>query len=284
MEPDKLMHAAKELFMPQLLFFNLFFVYMGMLVAQNYSLGTAILLTVAFVSARSSGVLMNRYVGRGEDLADPTKIKSMCSLKVPKNVLLILFVVFAAVFMLGAYLLNTLSFILAPLPLAFFVIDPMVKRHTSKRHYFLGLIESFDVAGGYIGASGIFPSSILVYILMFAVIFIGGGFDILISMRKAAFDAGHGLKTIPSTRGIPAALNYSLYSHITAAAFLVLFAIVSGSYIILAGAVLASAILLMQHIDIDPNDGPGTMSRVARYNTAAALVLLLSLLISVFGA
>ena len=252
-----------------------------MLIAQNYSLGTAILLTVAFVSARSSGILMNRYIGRAEDLSDQAKIKSMQSLKIPKNALLALFIMFAAVFLLSAYLLNTLSLILAPLPLAFFIVDPLVKRHTSKRHYFLGLIESFDVAGGYIGASGVFPLNPLVYVLMFSVIFIGGGFDILISMRKADFDARHGLKTVASTKGISTALNYSLYSHVSASVLLVAFAVASGSYVVLVGAVSASAILLGQHINLNPSNGFMIMSKVAKYNTAAALVLLLSIIISV---
>ncbi len=275
------MRIAKELFVPQLLFFNLFFVYMGMLIAQNYSVRTAVLLTIAFVFARSAGVLMNRYIGRSEDLRDGAKVGSMLSLKIPKNALLALFVACAAVFLLSAYLLNTLSLLLAPLPLAFFVLDPMAKRHTNKRHYFLGLIESFDVAGGYIGASGIFPANALVYVLMFAVMFIGGGFDILISMRKAAYDAKNRLKTIASTKGIPAALRYSLYSHATASALLIAFAAIAGSYVILAGAVAASAALLAQHRGMDPKDGAGVMSKVVKYNTAAALLLLLSMIISV---
>ena len=283
METDKLIRIVNELFVPQLLVFNLCFVYLGMLLAPAYaySIRTAILLTIAFVAARSSGVLMNRYMGRAEDLSDEKKVRTMLSLKVPKRIVLLLFAVCAAIFILSAYLLNWLALLLVPIPLIFFVVDPIVKRHTSRRHYFLGLIESFDVMGGYIGAAAAFPSSDLVYLLMLTVIFIGGGFDIMISIRKAKFDKANELKTIASTKGVAAALNYSLYSHITASVLLIFFAIISGSYMVMVGSVVASIFLLAQHINVNPKDASGIMGRVAKYNTLAALSMLLSVLTAV---
>ncbi len=278
------MRILNELFAPQLLVFNLCFVYIGMLLAPAYaySIRTALLLTIAFVAARSSGVLMNRYIGRDEDLSDEKKVKTMLSLKVPKRIVLLLFSLCAAIFILSAYLLNWLALLLTPIPLIFFVADPMVKRHTSGRHYFLGLIESFDVMGGYIGAAAALPSTDLVYLMMLAVIFIGGGFDMMIAMRKARFDRTNGLKTVASTKGVTAALNYSLYSHITASILLIIFAIISRSYVVIAGSVIASIFLLVQHVNMNPRDIGDIMSRVAKFNTLAALSMLLSVLAAVF--
>lgn len=281
METDKLIRITKELFDLRFLVYNLCFVYIGMFLAQAYSIQIAVLITIAFVAARSAGILMNRYVGREEDLMNRSKVKTMPSLKVPKRTILMLFFACSAIFLLSAFLLNRLALILAPIPLIVFVIDPMTKRHTSKRHYVIGIIQSFDVIGGYIGASGAFPTSIPVYLLAFAILFIGNGLDILISVRKVKFDAKHKLKTIASTKGIHTALNYSIYSHINGSILLVLFAITTGSSIVIAGSIVASLFMLAQHIGIDPKNGADIVARVVKYNTLSALILFFSVFLSV---
>lgn len=277
------MRLAEELFAPKLLLFNLFMVYIGMLFAPSFSLRVVALITIAFVSARSAGVIMNRYVGREGDLRNYKKTRSMLSLRIPKRTLLSMFVVFSAIFLASAYLLNLLALALAPVALAFFVIDPLSKKYTNKRHYVLGIIEGFDVMGGYIGAAGAIPLNPAVYALMLAVIFIGGGFDTLISLRNRQYDIRLKLKTFASTRGVPTALRYSTYSHAIASALIVLFALLSGRPIILAGAVLASAVLLAQHVGINPKDDASVFSRVVWYNTSASAILFVSVVIALFA-
>ncbi len=276
MEADKVIKAAKELLAPQFIIFNLCFVYIGMIFSFSVSAYSFALITVAFLSARSSGVIMNRLVGRNADLNNPKKAKSMVSLGIPKKYVALLFVIAASIFLASTYLLNRLSLILAPLVLLFFVIDPVSKLYTSKRHYVLGIIESFDVMGGYIGATGAFPPYPALYVLMLGIIFIGVGLDTMISLVHTDFDRKYGLKTFSSVKGTGTALRYSLYSHIVASALMVIFAALSGSVVIMAGAASAAAVLLYQHARLSMGSDIAIVRRVVGYNTAASAILLVS--------
>ncbi len=279
MEADKLKGILNELLAPNLLVFNICFVYIGMLLSQSVTLSITILVTIAFLSGRSAGIIANRYVGRDIDLSNPKK-SGMYSLGIPKQNLLVMFAILFLVFAASAYALNRLSFMLTPLVLLLFFVDPKSKKYTNKRHYLVGIIESFDVLGGYIGAAGAIPTSVVVYLFAFSIIFIGGGFDILYSITHTQFDIKYKLKTVPSTIGINAALDLSLYSHIMAIAFLLAAAVLSGSYIIIAGAIGASALLLAQHHGINPHNDTDIRRRIALYNSTAALVMLSSFLVS----
>ncbi len=282
MERDTLINVASELLAPQFILFNLSFVYIGMLFSPVQSSRLLILITLAFISARSAGVIMNRYIGRPFDLKNPKKA-GMPSMRISRTTLILLFAALSAVFVFSAFLLNTMALALSPVVLVMLVIDPFSKRYSSKRHYALGLIQGFDVMGGYIGAAGAFPTNIALYLLMFAIIFIGGGFDAIYSITHVRSDMRNGLKTFASTKGVKKALAYSLYSHVTAVLFIMAFALVSRNLIILAGSVAASAVLLAQHSDINLDSDREIFARVVKYNTAVAIILASSVATAFFA-
>ncbi len=280
MEENKIKRLLIELLAPQFMLFNLCFVYIGMLFAPSLTPLTILIITVAFISARSAGVLMNRYIGREQDLGNPKKASRRVSLGIAKGTVLAFFVAAAAIFVACAYLLNSLSLYLTPIVLVLFVIDPVSKSYTNKRHVWLGAIESIDVMAGYIGAVGMFPTNLALYVLMMAILLVGIGLDSMISIVHAEFEKKQGMKTLASTMGVPKALEISLYSHIAAAALIVVFALLSGGIPILIGAILACAVLLLQHRGIRPYDDTDVVRRVALYNTLTSFILLISVAVS----
>lgn len=281
MEKNKMIMLAKELLAPQFIIFNLCFLYIGVMLSPvHLSVATVVLVSAAFISARSAGVLINRYVGREGDLKNSKKVKRMVSLSVPKSTVLGLVIVTSAIFVGCAYLLNTLSLILTPVVLILLIADPMSKKYTNKRHYVLGVVESMDVFGGYIGASGLVPINPVLYILAIGVIFTGGGFDAIISIINRRYDVKNGLKTFASTVGVARALDYSMYSHVIASILFLSFAVMLKSPLIFAGALGASAVLMSEHSGVEVNDDAAIFDRVVKYNTAAAIALFSSVLIA----
>lgn len=282
MERDEIRRALGEMLGWQLSIYNLSFVYIGMLFAKSVTLRTFLLISISFFSARSAALLMNRYIGREIDLKNKKK-SEMASLKIPKNALLAGFFAFSIIFVSSTYLLNKLAFTLSPVVLLLFIIDPRLKKHSSHRHFMIGTIESLDVIAGYVGALGSFPAIPGIYILMFGMIFIGAGFDIMYATIHRDFDKKYGLKTYAVKFGMRKALGISFYFHIVAAISLLAFAFLTRSYMIVGGAVIGAALLVTQHVGIGIDGNIDMFKRIMEYNTLLAVVLLLSVLITRFA-
>lgn len=280
MEGSKVASIIADLFRPELIVYNISFLYIGMLFAPKITIATFIILTLAFMSARLGALTMNRYIGREIDLQNKKKEKSP-HLLIPKNGLLAIFIIFSAVFLASCYYLNPLALALSPLVLAFFILDPMLKRHTSNRHFSVGLIESFSAIAGYIGVTGSIPATPALYLLMLAMIFIGSGFDIIYSIVHVEFDKKHRLNTYATKYGVNNALKVSAAFHAIAAVLLLAFAFFSGYYIIFLGAAVAAVILAMEHMNIKKRDDRDLMKRVMLYNPVLASILLLCTIIAV---
>lgn len=271
--------ALQEMLVLQHTIFDLSFVYIGMLFAGIPTLYKLILITIAFFAARFSALLMNRYVGRPFDIKNRKK-KKMHSLRIPRHSILLAFAFSAVIFVISAYLLNFLALALSPLVLALFLIDPISKRHTKQRHFIVGLMMGIGVLGGYIGNAGAFPMQSAPYLLVISILFIGGGFDMVYSVAYTDFDKGHGLYTYASDYGPRKAMRYSLYSHIFAAAFLVLFGISTFSYPVILASALSAIMLLIEHMHINYKDAEKATARFIQYHAFCAILLLLSVAIS----
>ncbi len=282
MEKDGIARVVGELFGFEFTVYNLSFVYVGMLLSGSSWEGKILLITVAFFSARSSAFLMNRYAGRDLDIKNLKKAR-MPSLGIPKGMILLMFLCFASIFLASAYLLNMLAFAMAPVVLLLFIVDPFLKRKTSHRHFSIGILESFDVAGGYIGAAGIFPTSLPLYILMASIIFIGAGFDIMYSVVHVDFDKANGLRTYPAKYGPISALRLSSYVHAAAGIAMLAFALCLHSYVITAAALVGVCILVMEHINIDHRNDRELLKRAMLYNTVIAVLLALAVFINTFA-
>ena len=87
---------------------------------------------------------------------------------------------------------------------------------------------------------------------------------------------GKRFKTYAVKYGVDKALRISMVSHVIAIAFIILFALSSGSFAILIGSIGASAILLSEHSGIKGANDADFMKRFNIYNPALAVVILAS--------
>jgi 4-hydroxybenzoate polyprenyltransferase len=282
MEFRDVLRSVEELFVLEFTVFNLSLVYIGMLFAHGLDLYKVFFITAAFLTARPAGLLINRYIGRDLDVKN-TKKKNMASLKIPKRYLLLSTFAFSALFLFCAYMLNTLALALSPLVLALFVLDPVSKKHTKNRHFVVGFIEGGSVIAGYIGAVGAFPAFTALYVLWAAIVFVGGGGDMLFTIIHVDFDRRNSLKTYPSRYGAEKTLRYSLFFHSVGGLLIILFGYLSGSLIILAGSFFAAAALMLEHLKVDVKNDKKVWRKFALYNALTVLILLFSVFVSRFA-
>ena len=282
MEFRDVLRSVEELFVLEFTVFNLSLVYIGMLFAYGLDFYKVFFVTAAFLSARPAGLLINRYIGRELDIKN-TKKKNMASLKIPKGYLLLAAFAFSALFLFCAYMLNPLALELAPLVLVLFVLDPVSKKHTKNRHFVVGFIEGGSVIAGYIGAAGTFPPFAALYVLWAAIVFVGGGGDMLFTIIHMDFDRKNSLKTYPSRYGAENTLGYSLLFHSIGGLLIILFGYLSGSWIVFVGSFIAAAALMLEHLKVDVKNDRKVWRKFAVYNALTVLILLFSVVVSKFA-
>jgi 4-hydroxybenzoate polyprenyltransferase len=259
--------------------FVLPFTYIGMLLAGTYTIVTFILITIALITARGAAFCANRYIGRKYDLGNPKKSKWISVRLYTKNELLAVFAFFAVVFLACAYCLNLLAFVLAPFVLLVVVVEPYLKKYTAHRHLIMGLVIGLGIFGGYIGASGQFPTTLPLYVLLLGYMCFSGGSDVIYSLNHVSFDKKNGLRTYPVKYGVELSKQISAGLHYWAAALFILFGSELGSVYIVAGGLIALMIFFFEHRNIDKRPLATTF---LYYNAAVSLLMLFSVIITLY--
>jgi 4-hydroxybenzoate polyprenyltransferase len=118
----------------------------------------------------------------------------------------------SAIFVAGAAQLSTLCLILAPIALVIVFWYSLAKRFTTYTQMFLGLALAVAPVGGWIAAGG--RGGAEPWLLGLAIGLWVGGFDILYACQDIEFDRAHGLRSIPATFGVPAAIRLSRLMHV----------------------------------------------------------------------
>ncbi len=213
---------------------------------------------VCMVSARSAAMAFNRWADAELDARNPRT----ATRAIPAGILTRRFVggftlLSAALFILATHQLNRLTFLLSPLALGIVLLYSYTKRFTRWSHVFLGLSLGIAPAAAWIAVRGTIDPRIL--LLAGAVLCWTAGFDIFYSCQDAEHDRAHGLKSIPSALGVPAAFAVARVLHI--AMLILLFLTVrafSLGWLGLAGVLLTVATIGYEHAIISPRD----MSRI----------------------
>lgn len=281
MEIPKPLKIMQELLAFEHTISDISIVYIGMLFAPGITLYKFFFITLAFLSARPAALMINRYVGRRFDI-DNEKKAHMLSLEIPRSRVLFLCVALTLIFVGSAYMLNSLSFLLSFVVLALFTIDPISKELTPHRHFSIGFIEGLGCLGGYIGITGSFPTTIPLYLIVLATIFVGGGADIIYTIRHKEFDAKHNLKTYPAKYGIGKSLEYSLYSNALAGTLLIIFGFVAQSAVMVAGAIVSTIILVYNTKRINYKDDRESYLQATAIKSNVWTIMLLAVILSKF--
>jgi 4-hydroxybenzoate polyprenyltransferase len=160
---------------------------------------------VAMVAARSAAMSFNRLADASIDAANPrTRTRALPAGSLTQGFVRNFVVLSSAVFLLAAWELNRLAFLLSPLALAILLVYSYTKRWTRWSHLALGFALGVAPAAAWIAVRGSLDPRIL--LLTAAVTFWVGGFDVLYACQDLEFDRQAGLHSIPRYLGIGNAL------------------------------------------------------------------------------
>lgn len=228
----------------------------GAVIAANGIPGSRQLLwiVVALVAARSAAMAFNRLVDADIDVTNPrTSTRALPAGLLSRKFVVGFTVVTSILLVLAARQLNPLAFYLSPVALAIICGYSFTKRFTRWAHLFLGLAMGIAPAAAWVAVRGTLDPRI--FIVTAAVMFWGGGFDILYSCQDYEHDLREGLHSIPRHFGVARALILSRTFHVLAFAFF-FWMIVAFSLgkIALAGVVVVGLLLIYEHSLVKAND------------------------------
>ena len=236
------------------------------------------------IAARTAAMAFNRLVDRALDAANPrTASRHLPQGDVSAAQVLGLVVVSSAAFVAATllFLPNWLPVALSLPVLAWLLGYSYAKRFTSLAHLWLGTALGLAPVAAWIALRGETllrdPADILpAAILGLAVTAWVAGFDIIYACQDAAFDAAHGLHSVPARLGVPRALRRAKWLHVAALALLAFLPLAVpelGRIYWLAWAVIA-ALLAWEHSLVRPDDLSRVNQAFFTANAAIGLVLL----------
>ena len=158
-------------------------------------------IVVAMVAARSAAMSFNRLADAAIDAVNPrTRARALPAGVLTPHFVRLFVVSTSAIFVIAAWQLNRLAFLLSPVALAVLLVYSFTKRWTRWSHIVLGFALGMAPAAAWIAVRGSLDPRIL--LLTAAVTFWVGGFDILYSCQDLDFDRHAGLHSIPRYCGI----------------------------------------------------------------------------------
>ncbi len=211
---------------------------------------------LAFTAVRFAAMSFNRLVDRAYDARNPrTADREIPSGRMRVREARILVLASSAIFVLAAAMLNPLCLALSPVALGAVLGYSYAKRFTTATHLILGLADGIAPAAGYLAVSGRWSEPwIFLPVLVVAVGFWIGGFDILYSIQDAEVDRRLGLRSIPAQYGELAALRISRSFHVVTVVALLSVPLMlpelDGWYLLAVASV--AALLGLEHGLIDP--------------------------------
>ena len=245
---ERIIQKAKdfnELVMFEHSIFSLPFIFIAMIVAADGWFGFWLLLmgVGAALSARNFAMGVNRYADRDVDAANPrTAGRPNVDGRLDSSSIMIFILVNALVFVIVAYMINSLAFWLS-FPILFVLGSySYFKRFSSMAHIVLGVSLGLAPIAGVVAVEAAIP--LWSVLLSLGVIFWVAGFDLLYSLQDIDFDKENNLHSIPSIYGAEATLFISALFHMLSVLFWMLFVWSSGLGFFAYVAVIGSGFVL----------------------------------------
>ena len=195
--------------------FALPFAFLGMILAAEGwpSWPTVGWIVVAMVGARGAAMSFNRLADRKIDAANPrTASRALPAGAVSVRFVAAFVLVSIVVFLVAAWQLNLLTFLLAFVALPILLGYSYTKRFTAMSHLVLGLALAGAPLGAWIAVRGSVeaaPVAVAGIVLLWV-----AGFDVLYALQDMAFDRERGLHSIPARFGERKALWISAVLHL----------------------------------------------------------------------
>ena len=214
---------------------------------------------VAMVGARTAAMGFNRLADRKFDaLNSRTKEWELPRGTVKVSEAAAITIAASAIFVLAAYQLNWICFILSPAALAIIFFYSLTKRFTWTSHLFLGLALAIAPIGAWLAVSTP-PFELgelaVPLFLGLGVIFWLAGFDIIYSLQDREFDHSHGLYSMPVRFGVGGALRLSSFFHVLTVGCLAMVGRMAGmGFVYWIGIAAVAAVLAWEHRIVTPTD------------------------------
>jgi len=245
---QKLIQKAKdfnELVMFEHSIFSLPFIFIAMVVAADGWFGFWLLFMGIFaaLSARNFAMGINRYADRDIDAQNPrTANRPNVDGRLDSTSILIFIAVNAAIFVVVAYMVNSLAFALSIPILIVLASYSYFKRFSSLAHIVLGISLGLAPIAGVVAVNA--EISLWSVLLSLGVIFWVAGFDLLYSLQDLDFDKEKDLYSIPARYGADATLFISAIFHGLSVLFWTLFVWSAGLGLFAFIAALGSGVVL----------------------------------------
>ncbi len=221
----------------------------AMLAQGELSPRTLLLILLAGTGARTAALGLNRILDRHIDRENPrTESRELPSGVMSPVEAFGVTGVGIALFLASAYGISPRCLALAPIPLAIFLVYPLLKRFTMWAHLGVGAALAMGPLGAWYAVQLDFDDFRNVLILCLFTFFWVAGFDIIYATLDQDFDRSRGLHSLPSRLGRERALFVSALFHTAS------FALLAALYLLaLAGPVAAlllaliGALLIAEH-------------------------------------
>jgi 4-hydroxybenzoate polyprenyltransferase len=211
------------------------------------------MVVLCMLFARSAAMAFNRWLDRKYDEKNPrTAVR-----EIPKGLIspfnaLLFTIICGLLFVISAWFINALCFLLSPVALAVILGYSYTKRFTVLCHFILGLGLSLAPIGAYIAVTGQF--NWLPILFSMAVLCWVSGFDIIYALQDVDFDRSERLYSIPAWLGKSRGLRVSELLHMICAATITYAGIYAHfGFLYWAGAAIFIGMLIYQHAIIGPN-------------------------------
>jgi 4-hydroxybenzoate polyprenyltransferase len=227
----------------------------AMLAAGGWPSGHALSwIVVAMVGARSAAMAFNRLADASIDAANPrTQTRALPAGTLTPPFVATFVIVSCGIFLMAAWQLNRLAFILSPVALAVILLYSYTKRFTRWSHLVLGFAMGIAPSAAWIAVRGSLDPRIL--LLTAAVTFWGGGFDVLYACQDYDFDRQKGLHSIPRHWGIGTSFWIARGFHLTMLLLLISMVVVFGlGMLAIAGVIAVALLLTFEHSLVSPTD------------------------------
>ena len=199
--------------------FALPFIFIAMITASKLQNGSMwfgfrlfVLGILCAVSARSFAMALNRYLDEDIDKNNPRCAnRPSVDGRIGRKNLLAFIIANAVIFVVVAYLINSLAFALSVPILIALGSYSYFKRFSETAHLMLGLCLGLAPIAGNVAVCG--SISLWSAILCLGVVFWVAGFDVLYSLQDMEYDQQNGLFSIPSRYGKEASMFISKIFH-----------------------------------------------------------------------
>lgn len=235
--------------------FSLPFIFIAMMVAAGGWFGWKLLIfgIIATLSARNFAMAFNRLCDKKFDATNPrTQNRPSVDGRIGVFGMVVFIVINALIFIVTAYFVNHLAFMLSFPILLILASYSLMKRFSFLSHLILGLSLGLAPIAGVVAVMGTIP--LWSWWLCLSVLFWVAGFDLLYALQDIEHDKKEKLYSIPAYFGVQKTLYIALVFHILMLVFWTLFIATSGlgDFMFISTA-LAAVMLGYEHYLVHKN-------------------------------